>query len=512
MSTTNNLNLTLTSEDDTATTFKTWRLSINGESSDSNMNKIDKAYGDLSDQIHVISDKVFNEAPRTWADVQGIVRSGLASRYFDIGDQLVVEKWTSVTADIGESTGIQTVMIDPDTFISECGEVRGGAYFFMYDGVTWRDEDGAAVENGDLAMFGLENYGIVLTGVPVSGDHVVVVVKSTELVFDIIGIDHDTPADSQYTHSMTLQMHDALPTPMVFDAPEAAFYVDEETYPNGLAAGTYGYETRGDGIGLTGSFTLKNSVPVGGQIKFLFKNDYTVATIETYKTSDAKKPIETVNPEKYETGISTLITLTKNVVNATTNSKCRTQYGSNNWSQSAIRQWLNSRNSAMLGSWWRPQTNFDRPTIDVTQLDGFLKKIDPAFLDIVGNVIKTTQKSATDGYELETTTERFFLLSRAEVYGGAERSTDDADGTVYEYYSAKHSDLSAPGVGADSNRTKAFYVGGYGGSPVYWWLRTPNCTDGCTVRFVTKTGSVGSYYAGSLNDENFYIVPACVIV
>ncbi|MBQ1349962.1 MAG: hypothetical protein IIY61_04815, partial [Ruminococcus sp.] len=32
------------------------------------------------------------------------------------------------------------------------------------------------------------------------------------LVWDIIGIDHDTPADPQFTHSLTLQLHDCFPT------------------------------------------------------------------------------------------------------------------------------------------------------------------------------------------------------------------------------------------------------------------------------------------------------------
>mgnify|MGYP006903503842 CR=1 FL=1 len=86
MSITQNLQLTLTPEDDTTTTFKAWRLSMNGEGSDSNMKKIDSAYGDLTEQteqlqskLNTVSDKVFGEAPKTWADVQSIVRNGAAA-------------------------------------------------------------------------------------------------------------------------------------------------------------------------------------------------------------------------------------------------------------------------------------------------------------------------------------------------------------------------------------------------------------------------------------------------
>ncbi len=40
------------------------------------------------------------------------------------------------------------------------------------------------------------------------------------LLWDVIGIDHDTPADSQYEHSITLQLHDCLSEPFMFDERE----------------------------------------------------------------------------------------------------------------------------------------------------------------------------------------------------------------------------------------------------------------------------------------------------
>lgn len=40
------------------------------------------------------------------------------------------------------------------------------------------------------------------------------------LLWDVIGIDHDTPTDSQYEHSITLQLHDCLPVRLGFDAAE----------------------------------------------------------------------------------------------------------------------------------------------------------------------------------------------------------------------------------------------------------------------------------------------------
>jgi hypothetical protein len=62
-----------------------------------------------------------------------------------------------------------------------------------------------------------------------------------ELVWDIIGFDQDIPSDSQYTHSMTLQLHNILNTDLKeFDAPEAFFVTETELNP-----GTYCFTYRG---------------------------------------------------------------------------------------------------------------------------------------------------------------------------------------------------------------------------------------------------------------------------
>ena len=360
-------------------------------------------------------------SPRSWKDVQSIVRAGLGSKVFNIGDQFVVTR----------------------------------------------------------------------------GDD--------ELLFDIIGIDHDTPADSNYKHSLTLQMHDLWTAAMVFDAAEAAWYIDAATYPQGLVAGTYhftlpaGYDNAYGG-GSTLNFTLANDVPVGGQVCFAW--DYQVQAntckISTYETVGAATAIETVTVAEGEAGTA-MPTLHATATTENTNCVHRMRYGSNNWAESALRQWLNT--DAEGNAWWEPKSVFDRPTNASTA--GFLKGIDPAFLEVVGEVTKTTQQSISDGYGHNTSTERFFLLSRPEIYAGTERSTDGADGKVYEYYGAGYSDLASPGTGADSNRIK--YRNGYA---TFWWLRTPYSSTGYNVLFVYPTGSLNINSARNSHG----VAPACVII
>lgn len=506
MSNTPNLNLMLTPDDDTTTTFKAWRTGMNGEDSNSNMMKIDEAYGALDQhcdmlqaKVDVVSDKVFGDAPKTWADVQSIVRNGAAAQYFDIGDQFIVEKLSNVTASIGESTGITAVTIDKDSFVAGCGEVHAGEHLFTYDGKSWRKENGNIVDIAD--------YGIAVTGTPEAGDHVIVTETSTQLAFDVIGIDHDTPADPKYTHSMTLQMHDLWASAMQYDAPEAIFTVDEATYPDGLPAGTYNFTwnyATGSMVNGTYQFTLSEPIPVGGQIVMGTNSNSTAITsckISTYATPGATTKIESSIVITSGTEGASLGTISATSATAA-NLNCaqRIMWGSNNWSTSAIRQWLNSDKAG--GEWWEAKNVFDRPSTNATTT-GFLKSFDPAFLNVIGDVTKKTQLSISDNYGMDTSTERFFLLSRPEVYAGTERNTDGADGTVYPYYGAGYSDLTAPGTGADSNRIKY-----RSGSATYWWLRTPYAGNGYHVRFVFPTGSLLSINAIT----SIGVAPACVIV
>lgn len=59
-STTTNLNLKLlgTSLQDKETYFEEWRQDINGETNDSNMHKIDRAYKTLSDDIDALEQSI----------------------------------------------------------------------------------------------------------------------------------------------------------------------------------------------------------------------------------------------------------------------------------------------------------------------------------------------------------------------------------------------------------------------------------------------------------------------
>ncbi len=331
------------------------------------------------------------------------------------------------------------------------------------------------------------------------GDQLVCSKGEGTLTWDIIGIDHDTPSDSQFTHSLTLQTHDCLANFIVFDAPEALYYAE-----NGLAAGTYNFTIQGSytPIGSTSKtfqFTLTDDVPVGGQLAFTwaYNTQASNAKITSFVSATSTETIEQVSVTEGNSGTS-LGTTDGNSTNLNFIEKSR--FGSNHYANSALRQYLNS--SAAAGSVWTPQTVFDRPPTWASSTAGFMSDIDSDFLAVVGTTSKVTcLNTVADGGGSITTTDKFFLLSRSEVYGGNENGAVN-EGGPYAYYK-DYSDLSEAGIGNDTNRIKYRNQ-----SATSWLIRTPLSSGAGNIRTINTSGasnSTGSYSSSAL-------CPACVII
>ena len=145
---------------------------------------------------------------------------------------------------------------------------------------------------------------------------------------------------------------------MQCDNTEALYYTKD-----GLAAGIYhftllpGYDTTYGG-GSTFQFQLTKPVPAGGILMFPWGWNTQASTtkISSYTKVTDTDAIETV-PVSLGAGGTDLGTADGKTENM--NHTHRIRYGSNNWSESAIRQWLNSDGAA--GTFWVPKTVFDRP-------------------------------------------------------------------------------------------------------------------------------------------------------
>ena len=330
------------------------------------------------------------------------------------------------------------------------------------------------------------------------GDQLVCSKGEGTLTWDIIGIDHDTPADSQFTHSLTLQLHDCLSSTMQYDAPEALYYA-----ASGLSAGTYNFTIQSGydetyGGGKTYQFTLTQDVPVGGQLAFGWANNTQAvnAKITSYSGATSTTQIEQVSVTEGSSGTALGTT---DGTSTNVNYIHRVRYGSNNPVQSALRQFLNS--SASAGNVWTPQTVFDRPPAWAGNTAGFMSDLDSDFLAVIGKVNKTTAlNTVTDGGGSVTLDDKFFLLSHSEVYGGLENNINE--GSPYPYYK-DYSNLSEASEAADINRIKY-----RNGTAQLWWLRSPYAVAANSVRGVSTGGIVSQYSSSGV----YGIAPACNII
>lgn len=322
---------------------------------------------------------------------------------------------------------------------------------------------------------------------------------------DIVHFGNVELEDGEILPGMWLQWHYCTPFGIQFDNYEA-FYVATE----GLAAGTYHVslaQTWSKAIAGSYQFTLTEDVPAGGYLmgftQMPDKNPDTW-TVSSYASQTATTAIETVAVASGDGGTD-LGTMALTVP-GTLNCMQRVGYGYNRWSQSGIRQWLNSK--AAAGSWWTPQNDFDRAPSELTSQRGFMAGFSDEFLSILGKVKVTTALNTVEGHatDREDTYDTFFLPSLEQMYGTPQLA--GAEGEYWEYWKRALGLTSPSGTGsaniheayktyAINAKTSAQYVrlrSAYRGVANYTWL-------------VTSTGYLGSDRAYA----SFRCAPACVI-
>lgn len=320
--------------------------------------------------------------------------------------------------------------------------------------------------------------------------------SENNLVWDVIGINHDTPSEKKHRNSLTLQLHNCFDTMVQFDAPEAFYYCE-----TGLSAGTYYFvidstydSTNNDYSSY--QFTLTQAVPVGGQLTFPWDLQLKASTIKvnSFSSATSTTPIEQVGVTEGTSGQGLGTLTVAGDFSNNLNSILKVRCGSNNYKESAIRQWLNSNKTA--GSVWKPQTKFDRPPEWVDTLDGFMYGMDADFLSVIGK----THISVYDNGGFDEIDDYFFLPAKSEVY----MSGWKGEGEPYSYYSDYSDHPYEDSDDPDSNRVK--YT--FGGVTAEWWLRTPIFGDAFQVGSVSSTGASRN----TLVYKRCTVAPACNII
>jgi len=249
-----------------------------------------------------------------------------------------------------------------------------------------------------------------------------------------------------------------------FDAPEALYYAESE-----LPAGNHIFTLNA----LQYTFITAQAVPTGGQVVVSgWSGDtYIPTTIATY-ASDKTTIIESGLAATSTTGTDTLMPINNH-------SRCR--YGSNNYIESAVKQWLNS-NAATFA--WAGKTNFDRPPSGAPFTGGgFMKLLDADLAAVIGAVDKQVARNTiTDGGGQDLFSDKVFLLSTVEVFGSTEGVVTGEK--AYPWYSAL--------TGNPTNEELVGRIKYLSGSARYWWLRSPNVGNSNYPRLVITSGNVNN--------------------
>ena len=409
----------------------------------------------------------------SWKGVRNIVRSGMGEKAFPVGTQLVVEKETSMTASLGIHTGVTAVAVAEETFLEAEGVVGSGIHEFVFNGSAW-------IYNGQAVN--LDDFGITPTGTPAADDEIIITEAYQNVIFDVV--DHrevTDPVDGVTKPAMFLLMHNVI-YGRPFDEPEALIYAESK-----IDAGSYKFKCIGDQWTARNNdayfyFTLTEDVPAGGQIvvSAAYNAALSGCTVKTYSGPTSTSAIETTTLSSTEiAGAVDLGTCRDTNVNDI----ARAKVGSNNYKESAIRQWINSK--AAASGWWAGSNKFDRPS-SYASTAGLLHGMDKDFLDSVRAVTipcKTNNTFELSGWTLNaayTVEDGFFLASQNELGWGTENV---AEGSVFKMYDgAANVDRIKYDISAQSTAR-------------IWWLRSPYPGYARYVRLVRSDGSLNGYDA-----------------
>ena len=242
--------------------------------------------------------------------------------------------------------------------------------------------------------------------------------------------------DGETIHGAFWEWDRTTPTGVPFDEPEAIYYFDgtegsgnkyieiKKTYGNGWI------------VGKAIQVSLSEAPDEGDQLVVNCGNNNTndptdSRTWSIYaKGSTTAKQTGTTSNGTSGTKLGETDSTSEHKTNGRVNALSRVVYGYNRWSQSALRQRLNSAGDA--GTWWAPQNNWDRPPAVAATLDGFLKGYEESIWRHFKPIKVVTVAANADNNVEDVTYDRVFLSSLEQMYCVPQFS--GKEGAYWEYY------------------------------------------------------------------------------
>lgn len=173
----------------------------------------------------------------------------------------------------------------------------------------------------------------------------------------------------------------------------------------------------------------------------------------------------------------------------------RKTYGNNRYSQSNIRQWLNSDKT----SWYSAQHSADAPPNNANVNSNYNEyDAEPGFLtnfsanlrnSLVAAPLTTAKNTAVDGGGSETVSDKVFLLSNTEV--GLANENNIAEGNRLSLFTtADSSRLAYPTAEVISNSEFKDATSLATSKPWRYWVRSPYASFSFSARHVDMSGAL----------------------
>lgn len=309
-------------------------------------------------------------------------------------------------------------------------------------------------------------------------------------LYDVVAHDYFKSVHNENAHTMTLLSHDVLDQ-VIFDNGEAFYCADSD-----MPIGTYNYtleSSYSDWPAGTYQFSTDKIIPKGSHFTFFSTMGLGMVgnSVHVYAAPGSSALYADYKITSGNDG-TRLGTLGKELNHAQ-----RVAYGSGNYKESAIRQFLNSPSPTF--SWWKPQTKFDRYPYTAPTF-GFMSGFDDEFLACVGKVIVPcaannayeSSDSTTKLGEQYTVSDYFYLASQVEIFGISTDTGVDSS-IVFPYFE--------DAIGADRIKYSS-------GAAAGWLTRSASSWSASGVRIVQADGNVNHY--GANNPVG--LVPAFTIV
>ena len=315
---------------------------------------------------------------------------------------------------------------------------------------------------------------------------------SSELRFDVV--DYDLYCDEEHRNTLVLMMHDTwYGHPM--DVRESFYFCE-----NGLSPGEYWFKVKNQFWYPADDeeyfyFNLSHPIPNRSLLWLDMKYNETLEgkKISVFLSGEYSLPSQTLLIQRGKVGtyLGSTDGSSKNM-----NHMHRAVFGSNNYKESSLRQWLNSNQER--GKWWQPQNQFDMPPASAFTEDGFTYGMDSSFLSVINTVPvsfrynSTYEQDSDEIGKIDTVYNKFFVPSLGEV------GFDD-DSPCNVPFSAFKDDQK-------NRRMKKNFL--FPDSPERrWWLRSPKRENASSFYLVDDDGSlfVHTGYYG------FGVAACCVI-